>query len=85
MMKKQNNVLALRNKAHRFLWLPVVAGLALTMHQGMSQSPVPGEAKVPEGFTIGVEVNMVTVPVTVRHAEGGFVKGLSKESFVIHE
>jgi Ca-activated chloride channel homolog len=36
-------------------------------------------------FTIGVEVNMVSVPVSVRRQEGGFYKGLSKKSFQIFE
>jgi hypothetical protein len=38
-----------------------------------------------EGFKIGVEVNMVTVPVTVRKQEGGFLKGLSKDAFHVYE
>jgi Ca-activated chloride channel homolog len=39
-----------------------------------------------EGFKIGVEVNMVTVPVTVRKTSGGgFVKGLDKKAFRIAE
>jgi Ca-activated chloride channel family protein len=33
----------------------------------------------------GVEVNMVTVPVTVRKTEGGFLKGLSQNDFRIYE
>jgi Ca-activated chloride channel homolog len=36
-------------------------------------------------FTIGVEVNMVTVPVTVRKFEGGFIKGLPESSFHVYE
>jgi len=38
-----------------------------------------------EGFTIGVEVNMVSVPVTIRRPEGGFIKGLQKNAFHIYE
>ncbi len=38
-----------------------------------------------EGFKIGVEVNMVTVPVTVRKQGGGFVKGLPQSAFRIAE
>ena len=37
------------------------------------------------GFRIGVEVNMVTVPVTVRKPQGGFIKGLSKDAFHLYE
>jgi len=38
-----------------------------------------------DGFKIGVEVNMVTVPITVRRQEGGFVKSLPKNAFHIYE
>lgn len=38
-----------------------------------------------EGYKIRAEVNMVTVPVTVRLPEGGFVKGLTQSSFQILE
>ncbi len=38
-----------------------------------------------EGFKIGVEVNLVTVPVTVRKRDGGFVKGLPQGKFRITE
>ncbi len=37
------------------------------------------------GFKIGVEVNMVTVPVTIRKQEGGFIKGLPQSAFHIYE
>ena len=37
------------------------------------------------GYKIGVEVNMVTVPVTVRKQDGGFLKGLAKDAFHIYE
>lgn len=36
-------------------------------------------------FKIGVEVNMVTVPITVRKKEGGFIKGLPQSAFRIYE
>jgi hypothetical protein len=42
-------------------------------------------AKDQEGFKIGVEVNMVTVPVTVRRHEGGFVKSIPQSAFHIYE
>ena len=38
-----------------------------------------------QAFKIGVEVNMVTVPVTVRKPQGGFLKGLPKEAFSVYE
>ena len=34
---------------------------------------------------IGVDVSMVSVPVTVRKADGTFLKGLTRKSFRIHE
>jgi VWFA-related protein len=37
------------------------------------------------GFKIGVEVNMVTVPITVRKQVGGFIKGLPQSAFHIYE
>jgi Ca-activated chloride channel homolog len=43
------------------------------------------ETEEQKPFTIGVEVNMVNVPVSVRKPEGGFVKGLSQKSFQIFE
>ena len=38
-----------------------------------------------EGYKIGVEVNMVNVPVTVRRPGGGFIKGLQKTDFHVYE
>jgi VWFA-related protein len=49
------------------------------------QQPVAPQQKEQEGFKIGVEVNMVTVPVTVRKPGGGFIKGLPQSSFRIAE
>ena len=43
------------------------------------------QKKEQEGFKIGVEVNVVNVPVTVRRPEGGFVKGLQKSGFHVYE
>jgi len=36
-------------------------------------------------FRIGVEVNMVSVPVTVRRADGSFFRGLTQKSFRVLE
>jgi VWFA-related protein len=49
-----------------------------------SQQPA-GQQKEQEGFRIGVEVGLVTVPVTVRKPGGGFVKGLPQSAFRILE
>ena len=51
--------------------------------QRSDQSNAAGKDQ--EGFKIRVEVNTVTVPVTVRRPEGGFIKGLSKNDFRIFE
>lgn len=39
----------------------------------------------PRGFKVSVKVNMVTVPVTVRRPEGGFIKGLKQDAFRVYE
>ncbi len=52
------------------------------------QQPAPADpqrTKEQEQFKIGVEVNMVTVPVTARRPGGGFVKGLPLEAFHLRE
>ena len=51
------------------------------------QTSTEPESEVPDqgGFKIGVEVNMVTVPITVRKREGGFLKGLPKSAFHLYE
>src|SRR6266545_4618549 len=43
------------------------------------------QKKDQEPFKIGVEVNLVTVPVTVRKPGGGFVKGLPQSAFQVLE
>jgi Ca-activated chloride channel homolog len=58
----------------------------------LSQNPSQGqkqdqkqEKKNQDAYTIGVEVNLVAVPVTVRRSDGGFVKGLPQMSFRVLE
>jgi len=58
------------------------AGAALW---GQQQSAESDKTYDQGGFKIGVEVNMVTVPITVRKKEGGFLKGLPKNAFRIYE
>jgi Ca-activated chloride channel homolog len=69
------------------LVLFIIAFTAGAHQKGSSISSNPGESqpKEQEGFKIGVEVNMVSVPVTVRNREGGFVKGLNQDAFRIFE
>lgn len=54
-----------------------------------SQQPAsqPDAAEKPRqgGFKIGVEVNLVNVPVTVRKSDGGFYRGLPQSAFRILE
>lgn len=50
------------------------------------QKPQPDQQKKEqEGFKIGVEVNMVAVPVTVRQRDGAFIKSLPQSAFHIYE
>ena len=68
------------------LLLLTFSGSAAVLPQGQQQPRKPDTAgKEQEGFKIGVEVNMVTVPITVRKQEGGFLKGLSKDAFYVYE
>ena len=67
------------------LLLLIFVGATAAFMRGQ-QPRQPGSAdKDQGGFKIGVEVNMVTVPVTVRKQEGGFIKGLPKAAFHIFE
>jgi VWFA-related protein len=50
-----------------------------------SQNPPTTQQQQQGQFKIGVEVNMVTVPVTVRKPAGGFIKGLPKSAFHVTE
>jgi len=52
-----------------------------------SQIPPPKQEqkKEQEQFKIKAEVNLVTVPVTVRKPAGGFIKSLPKSAFLIQE
>ncbi len=59
------------------------ASLIVRPQQAASGQQEPEQGQ--EGFKIGVEVNMVTVPVTVRRPEGGFIKGLPQSAFHIYE
>jgi Ca-activated chloride channel family protein len=52
---------------------------------GQTQQQGDQGGKDQEGFQIGVEVNLVTVPITVRKTGGGFLKGLPQEAFRIFE
>jgi VWFA-related protein len=70
--------------------LTALLGLAILAQAG--QTPATGAGtpqsqreKEQEGFKIGVEVNMVTVPVTVRKPGGGFLRDLPKDTFRIAE
>jgi Ca-activated chloride channel family protein len=77
----------------------VVLGLLATAAVAVSVSPLSWsrtrqsqnppkqqqQQQPPGQFRIGVEVNMVTVPVTVRKPNGGFIKELPKEAFLVKE
>lgn len=68
------------------LILPAAAFVTPRLTAPRSQQSQNPPANQQQGqFKIGVEVNMVTVPVTVRKPEGGFIKGLPKTAFRITE
>jgi Ca-activated chloride channel homolog len=71
-------------KIARYLLLYSIAVFAAVFLWGQQQAPAP-PSNSQDGYKIGVEVNMVTVPVTVRHPEGGFIKGLSQKAFHLYE
>lgn len=62
----------------------VLAACTLVLPWVRPQAPV-AQDKQQGQYKIGVEVNMVTVPVTVRRPGGGFVKGLPQSAFRIKE
>jgi VWFA-related protein len=62
----------------------VLAALSLFLTSARPQAPAPQDKQQGQ-YKIGVEVNMVTVPVTVRRPGGGFVKGLPQSAFRIKE
>ncbi len=61
-----------------------MAALASLWSQQPSNQSEPEDSDQ-GGFKIGVEVNMVTVPVTVRRPEGGFIKGIPQKAFYLYE
>ena len=65
------------------LW--AAAGLLIYAQQKAGDPP-PGRAEAPQGgHVIRAEVNLVSLPVTVRSHDGGFIKGLKKEQFHVYE
>jgi Ca-activated chloride channel homolog len=77
-------MLRIRIYALTFLVISLFTAVVLRGQQQPGRQPAPPD-KDQEGYKIGVEVNMVTVPVTVRKTEGGFVKSLPKAAFHIYE
>jgi Ca-activated chloride channel family protein len=72
----------------RLLMILCVFALAISVFAAAQQQPKKAdeqEKKDQEGFKIGVEVNMVTVPVTVRKHGSGFMKGLTQKAFRVTE
>ncbi len=61
-----------------------LAAFSLFLTSARPQAPA-SQDKQQGQYKIGVEVNMVTVPVTVRRPGGGFVKGLPQSAFRIKE
>jgi len=63
----------------------VVACMFAVAQQPPGKKPEDQQKKDQEAYKIGVEVNLVTVPVTIRKPGGGFVKSLPQGSFRITE
>ena len=75
-----------RKKIYPRLLLLGLSVFAAVLLWGQQQPKQPEPAtKDQEGYKIGVEVNLVNVPITVRRPEGGFIKGLDKGAFHIYE
>ncbi len=53
--------------------------------QQQQQSDTPPDQQQPGGFHIGVAVNQIFLSVNARSVQGGFVKGLTKDDFVVLE
>jgi Ca-activated chloride channel family protein len=58
--------------------------LACAALQGQQKTPSPSQAQSPS-TTLKVDVKLVNVYVTVTNAQGGPVKGLTKDNFLIKE
>ncbi|HRV09121.1 MAG TPA: VWA domain-containing protein [Acidobacteriota bacterium] len=69
------------------LWKAQVGGVVLSACLGLSGGSVPQQedGQEPEGFRIGVAVNQIFLPVSVRYRGGGFVEGLTQEDFLVYE
>jgi Ca-activated chloride channel family protein len=71
---------------HKSRFLFIICAFAVLFLLGRSRQTAPAQQDSgQEGYKIGVEVNMVNVPVTVRRPEGGFIKGLPQSAFHIYE
>ena len=69
-----------------FIFLVLIALVPPFLKSQQSSSAVDSAEKTPlKGFVIRSEVDMVTVPITVRKAKGEFVKGLPQSSFRVLE
>ncbi len=74
-------------KMHHKPWL--VSLILIFASASLWSGPLQNASETPDtrqgGFQVRVKVNMVTVPVTVRKPEGGFIKGLPKDAFRVYE
>ncbi|MBN2321670.1 MAG: VWA domain-containing protein [Acidobacteria bacterium] len=73
----------IRNKFWAVFSLAVL--FSVSLWSGPQQPPSDTPEARQGGFKVSVKVNMVTVPVTVKKPEGGFIKGLQKDDFRIYE
>lgn len=74
-------------RIHGKFWLAILISVfaSASLWSGPQEDP-SGKPKTNQGgFKVSVRVNMVTVPVTVKQPEGGFVKGLPQSAFRLYE
>jgi Ca-activated chloride channel family protein len=65
--------------------LLIAAASLASLYSGPDEASSATQEGNQQGFRVSVKVNMVTVPVTVRRPEGGFIKELPQDAFRIYE
>ena len=74
-------------RIHYRLWLILLTFVlaSASLWSGPQQDTSDKQNTRQGGFKVSVRVNTVTVPVTVKKPEGGFIKGLQQDAFRIYE
>ncbi len=74
-----------RKRLYKYSLLLILSALSAVYLRSQEPKRANPDSTSQEGYKIGVEVNMVNVPVTVRRQEGGFYKGLKQKAFHVFE